>query len=518
MFTPIPAIRLRILLHSLTITPFPSNKTPPLILMHTDFSFAPTSRFAISSDDSKLFAELSGDFNPLHIDPTLARRLIFGSAVPHGVHVLLSGLDTTFAKVEATLRMHSLRVAFLAPAKHDEPLTVKCSKNERGMLQIAILQHHAQLQNIALQAGERDGATDDVDMPDISPPDGEPQKLDFADMVERSGNLELAVDRELLRTLFPTLARLFPSQQAAVLLACTRLVGMECPGLRSIFADLAVTFDRAEGSQTPSLSFRTDRADRRTSSVHLQFQATGARGEITALVRPEPVTQASAAILVSQVMRDEFAGQQAIVIGGSRGLGEVTAKLLAMGGANVVITFARGRDDAIAVSQDISTSGGRCSPVHFDVGEPPHVLTEEWPQTNFRPTHVYFFATPSIQIVKLRSFSDSRFRRYCDYYVNGLARSLSAIDQLFSLGKTPLNLFYPSTIFIDELRSGTTEYAAAKAAGEVLCRMLERTRLGLRVAFPRLPVLKTDQTSTLRGGGVAADPVPVLLKELRRIA
>ena len=101
--------------------------------------------------------------------------------------------------------------------------------------------------------------------------------------------------------------------------------------------------------------------------------------------------------------------------------------------------------------------------------------------------------------------------------MSGLARSLSAIDLLFSLGNTPLNLFYPSTIFIDELRSDTTEYAAAKAAGEVLCRMLERTRPGLRVASARLPVL-TDQTSTFTGGGAAADPVPVLLKGLREIA
>jgi acyl dehydratase/NAD(P)-dependent dehydrogenase (short-subunit alcohol dehydrogenase family) len=476
------------------------------------------SRFAISSDDSKAFAGLSGDLNPLHIDPTLARRLIFGSTVPHGVHVLLSGLDTVFAKAEAALRMQSLRVAFLAPAKHHEPLTAKCTENEAGLVQIAIFQDNIQLQNITLQVAEKDDSAADVDIPDVSPPDGKPLELDFPDMIERSGNLALTIDRKLLRTLFPTLARLLPAQQTAVLLACTRLVGMECPGLRSIFADLAVTFDRAEVSETPNLRFRTDRADRRTSSVHLQFQATRARGEITALVRPEPVMQASAASLASQVMKDEFASQQALVIGGSRGLGEATAKLLAMGGADVVITFARGRDDAIAVSQDITNNGGRCSPIHFDVGNPPHVLTEEWPHTNFRPTHVYFFATPAIQIAKLRSFSDSRFRHYCDYYVSGLARSLSAIDRLFSLGKAPLNLFYPSTIFIDELRPGTTEYAAAKAAGEVVCRMLERTRPGLRVACPRLPVLRTDQTSTLRGGGAAADPVPVLLKGLREIA
>jgi NAD(P)-dependent dehydrogenase (short-subunit alcohol dehydrogenase family) len=39
---------------------------------------------------------------------------------------------------------------------------------------------------------------------------------------------------------------------------------------------------------------------------------------------------------------DEFAGATALIIGGSRGLGELTAKLLAKGGARILITYATG--------------------------------------------------------------------------------------------------------------------------------------------------------------------------------
>ncbi|HNC74922.1 MAG TPA: MaoC/PaaZ C-terminal domain-containing protein, partial [Elusimicrobiota bacterium] len=35
------------------------------------------------------FARLSGDANPLHVDPAAARRLLFGRAVVHGVHGVL---------------------------------------------------------------------------------------------------------------------------------------------------------------------------------------------------------------------------------------------------------------------------------------------------------------------------------------------------------------------------------------------------------------------------------------------
>ena len=44
-------------------------------------------RFAM--EDVESFAELSGDFNPLHVDPVAARRALYGEVVVHGVHSLL---------------------------------------------------------------------------------------------------------------------------------------------------------------------------------------------------------------------------------------------------------------------------------------------------------------------------------------------------------------------------------------------------------------------------------------------
>ena len=39
--------------------------------------------------DQVRFAELTGDFNPMHLDPIAARRTLAGAPVVHGIHDLL---------------------------------------------------------------------------------------------------------------------------------------------------------------------------------------------------------------------------------------------------------------------------------------------------------------------------------------------------------------------------------------------------------------------------------------------
>src|SRR5438093_7142373 len=51
--------------------------------------------------DQERFAELSGDFNPLHLDPVQARRELFGDVVVPGVHGVLDALDRYVATLAA---------------------------------------------------------------------------------------------------------------------------------------------------------------------------------------------------------------------------------------------------------------------------------------------------------------------------------------------------------------------------------------------------------------------------------
>src|SRR5580700_1683002 len=65
-----------------------------------------------SADDQLAFARLSGDYNPIHLDPVTARRLLFGQPVVHGMHALFWAFDGWLAETNAPLRIKNLRVRF----------------------------------------------------------------------------------------------------------------------------------------------------------------------------------------------------------------------------------------------------------------------------------------------------------------------------------------------------------------------------------------------------------------------
>ncbi|MBM3265941.1 MAG: SDR family NAD(P)-dependent oxidoreductase [candidate division Zixibacteria bacterium] len=67
------------------------------------------------------------------------------------------------------------------------------------------------------------------------------------------------------------------------------------------------------------------------------------------------------AMIGERVSWGEFSGQHALVAGGSRGLGEATAKILAAGGGTPLITCHQGTADAERVVREITETGGTAS-------------------------------------------------------------------------------------------------------------------------------------------------------------
>ena len=113
-------------------------------------------------------------------------------------------------------------------------------------------------------------------------------------------------------------------------------------------------------------------------------------GAIRAFLRPTPRKQKSFADIRRIITAGEFGDQHAFIVGGSRGLGEVTAKMLAAGGARVVLTYFRGSEDAQDVANEIASAGGLAGAMQFNSLAARETLVDE--EMMGELTHLYYLA------------------------------------------------------------------------------------------------------------------------------
>lgn len=465
----------------------------------------------ISREKSLEFARLSGDFNPLHLDPVYARRLQFGGTVVHGVHLILSTLEAAFGGVEAPFVLGRLSASFRSAAR----------QNTRIKIEGSVLEGGGKWKLKAMNGGKRvlDLEIARVlfaDAPSSEPvsalpPIEAPQEVAYPPR-ERAWELPLLAEAGLLSALFPLASERIPRRQIAELLATTRLVGMKCPGLHSLYAGVRLDFE--EPVSGPSdLHFSIASTDDRYGRVAIEVKGPGVRGQLDSFFRPGAVEQPDYGAVRGRMPAKRFAGERALVIGGSRGIGEVTAKILATGGADVVISFHTGEADAERVSREVRLGGGRCQAIRWDV-RGAQGLRQRLP-SGWLPTQVYFFASPHIVPNDTGIWNDELYQRFSDFYVRGFAQAVESF--LTAKAQPAILFFYPSSVYIETREKAFAEYAVAKAAGETLCRQLAHRFPGARFHSVRLPRMRTDQTSGILGSD-SQSPLEVMLEVLEGLA
>jgi NAD(P)-dependent dehydrogenase (short-subunit alcohol dehydrogenase family) len=463
------------------------------------------------AEDQARFAALSGDFNPLHMDPVAARRTQAGASVVHGIHMLLWLLDTIAAHHTEVSKIATLKVRFRKMVYLGDRIDACLTRLTAEEMRANVCVDGTEVMSMVSDLGSVRSASGPPSPSLLEPVPRQTSPCDPAleEMEGRSGRVSFATGVAAFGAAFPHAARLLGVRRIAALGCSTYLVGMVVPGLYSTYGalDLSLT---TETHPTEELCFAVTSVDARFRRILIQITGAGLAGELVTFSRMPPVRQPSIDTAASLVKPGEFSSSVALVVGGSRGLGEVAAKLIAAGGGKVIITYATGAIDARNLAAQIRAWGGQCEVTAYDVR---HDAYPQLQGLSEPPTHLYYFATPAIYRRKAGLCTRDRLDEFNEFYVHGFLRLVEAACRLRRDG---ISVFYPSTVYVQDRPADMTEYAMSKAAGEVLCADIARFMPRVRVITERLPRLPTDQTASLIRAK-SANPLEVMLPIIRKM-
>jgi len=299
----------------------------------------------LSHADLDVFADASGDRNPLHVSARYARRTPFGKQVAHGVLAAVAALDEVAARPGA---IHGIDLEFSQPTHPDTRYDTVLSLDTDDRTRITVLDGDVVCVTVTLlRGGVSVGAhlnrTPRAEPRVVTPDDLVPG---FAVTGPYGPGLDALCDR------WPTAASLLGRLPLTCLSWCSFVAGMELPGRDCLLNAVSLRLRPVESTAPLALSYRAEVVDfdprfgLLTSTAALFGDAvTVAAATIETMVR-RPVPGPSADRVGELLPRsDRLRGHTSVVVGGSRGLGAALALALASQGGRVLVGHRGGPDE-----------------------------------------------------------------------------------------------------------------------------------------------------------------------------
>ena len=456
------------------------------------------------------FAEWSGDHNPLHVDPVAARRTFFGQPIVHGMFSAIRSLSTLATGPLSRLDIE-FRGAVIPDADHD----LEVSTDRRGTnvtvtaAGAAVLKLRGETGSVAVGK-----AIEDVRRGRLAPMRSAPADRDADGLqagAEHTGRYDSGADASAYAS------GALPPLHARVLGLCSYVIGMELPGLRSLFTHATIAFAGCD-ADTASLAYnvRIERFDRQFRILDLRVDVVTHEGHpvataaLRSYVRFSPIVtnigelqrrlSPAAAALRSKV---------AVVVGGTRGLGAEITAVLAAAGCRVYATYHNDTSAADDLAKRLQEHNLGATFLHGDAGSSTWCRSalETIRQRDGRVDLLVLNACAPPGASRLGGDTTDAFDDYVSTNLR-LARSplaafLTVLDENHGAVVTI------SSSFVEEAPAGFAAYVALKQAVEGLARTASREARGVFWLTVRPPRLQTAWNDTPTGilGAIPADRV-----------
>lgn len=431
-------------------------------------------------NDQKNFALLSGDFNPIHLNRIKARKYFTGQIIVHGINVFLYLLEILVEKNFYFLANYKIK--FKKYIKVDEHFYIYWdnkkkyitaqNKNNEVLCEVRCTERGFFSNNYLVK--KENDIWNSIPLNLVS--DYEINNNTFSCI--HSGKKTHA------KFLYPNLTKLLGANIVFEIAGLSAIIGMRYPGLRSIFLGLNLSFLEKKGNKKKvQLTNET-----RFGLVRLQYKGINIQSNLEACFRPQETKLKSYLDLKAKVNHNiDMQNIKVLIVGGSRGIGAVTAIILSIYNCDVTITYYKCKEEAYFIKNEIERNGRSIKIFQLDITK-----KSSLEKVSNIYNQVYYFATPKILKNSSPHFDEKLYYLFHSFYVEGLKNILKKC-----YSKNLLYFMYPSTDFISSNEKGFKEYIKAKLEGEKVCEKFNGLMKGLKINKPRIPQVLTDQTQSL---------------------
>lgn len=409
--------------------------------------------FLINFKEAQKFAELSGDFNPIHLDSKEGYNSLYSDKIAHGILILFKLIKSKKLKNYFYSDKVEIFCEFLNPTFYNKRIYIN-SKKTSNEISYNLIQNNVHILFLRIKLSYN-------------------LYKSFKLSISKKKNFKFDINK-LDKYNLPYIG----IELSLILCNISNFVGSIYPGRYSILKSLSIQKNLfPDEIKFNELKIKYAKIDKRFPIINNNIKSKKHDINFVSLIRPS--LSNNKYILPNKLLINEFKKikENVLIIGGSSGIGRDVLDLF------LNYSLKKNKIFATYFLNQISNKSSRLFISKINISEDYKKITDLVIKNNIK--YIYYFASPKIYFsdINNKDLIKSYKRIYVDIPFK-ILRSLKNFD---------LNFFYPSTSYIN--KNPFSQYSKFKIIAEK--KIINYLSKKHKVNFFRLPGIKTKQTLSI---------------------